>query len=101
MESLFEKVWSTRTSKLLRVSLRTGTARKLKAGLTNEFGVGISAASRAASGSTDPAGKIFVGVFSGPLTPIGYPQNPEGVAGVTGTVRVCLALKISPTNVGL
>src|SRR6202050_4844017 len=100
MESLFEKVWSTRTSKLLRGSLRTGTARKLKAGLTNDFDVGIIAASRAASGSTDPAGKIFVG-WPAPSTPIGNPQNPEGLAGVSRTGRVRLALKISPTKVGL
>src|SRR5450755_1656680 len=100
MESLFEKVWSTRTSKLLRVSLRTGTARKLKFGLTNEFGAGSNAAIRAASGSTDPAGKIFVG-WPAPSVPIGTPQNPEGLASVTGTGRVCLALNISPTKVGL
>src|SRR5271156_2264278 len=88
-----------RTSKLLRVSLRTGTAWELNPGLV-EFGAGISAASRDASGSVDPAGNTLVGTPPAP-TPIGTPHNPEGLASVVGTTCVCLALKISPTKVWL
>src|SRR5277367_5167870 len=72
---------------------------KLKAGLV-EFGAGISAASREASGSVDPVGNTLVGTPPAP-TPIGTPHKPLGLARVTGTTRVCRALKISPTKVWL
>src|SRR3984885_4804610 len=64
-----------------------------------EFGGGMGAASREASGSVVPVGKMLVG--TPPLTPIGVPHKPPGLAGVIGTTCVCLALKISPTKVWL
>jgi hypothetical protein len=61
------------------------------------FGIGKSAEIRAASGSIEPAGKIFVGAPDA-LTPIGTPQYPLGFRLDACTSRV---LKISPTYVGL
>src|SRR5271154_500409 len=84
-----------RTSKLLRLPVRRGSAMKL-APLKLMLGAGKRAERRAASGSISPEGKIFVG-FPAPSTPMGNPQTPLGFRFEDFVNRV---LKISPRNVG-
>src|SRR5271155_1935073 len=84
-----------RTSKLLRLAVRRGSAMKLEP-FKLILGAGKSAESRAASGSISVDGKIFVGLPA-PSTPMGNPQTWLGFRFEAFVIRV---LKISPRNVG-
>src|ERR1700690_3277965 len=84
-----------RKSKLLRLAVRRGSEMKL-APFKSILGAGKRAESRAASGSINIDGKIFVGLPA-PSTPIGNPQTPLGFRFEVFVNRV---LKISPANVG-
>src|SRR5260370_5252559 len=84
-----------RISKLLRISLRLGSERKLFPEIF-AFGGGNRAASRAARGSIKTLGKMLVGAPA-PFTAMGTPHKPLGFR---PDCCVSLVLKISPTNVG-
>src|SRR5260370_40261576 len=83
-----------RMSKLLRLSLRLGSERKLFPEIL-ALGVGNNAAKRAPSGSISPLGKMLVGA---PEPLIGTPHRPFGLRPDCWVSRV---LKISPIKVGL
>src|SRR5712692_4161423 len=82
-----------RMSKLLRLSIRLGSERKLFPEIL-AFGVGKNAAKRAASGSISPPGNMLVGA---PEPLIGTPHRPFRLR---PDCWVSFVLKISPINVG-